>query len=121
MPAHDGLWANKAYSRAPVRPEASQGNPKQPVTRLQARATVRSLHHQQLLPECQVLQDQFSMSTESQRQRTTRDDQQMEHASILGGAGARVNSDGFWRGSGSKPPLSVNSQGRVILHLPDWR
>ena len=99
MPAHDGLWSNKYDRRTPVRPDASQGDPKQPVTRLQARATVRPLHRHQLLPERQVLQDQFSMSTESQRQRPTDDDQQLEHVSILAGAGARINSDEFWRGS----------------------
>jgi hypothetical protein len=47
------------------------------------------------LPERQVLQDQLSMSTESQRQCTTDDDQQLEHVSILAGAGARINSDEF--------------------------
>jgi hypothetical protein len=99
MPAHDGLWSNKNYSRAPVRPEASLGDPKQPVTRLQARAAVRPLHRHQLLPERQVLQDQFSMSTESQRQRTTDDDQQLEHVSILG-----------WRGR-------QNQLGRVLARV----
>ena len=37
-------------------------------------------------------------TTESQRQCTTDDDQQLEHVSILAGAGARINSDEFWRG-----------------------
>jgi len=50
-----------------------------PDTRLQARAIVRPLHRDQLLPERQVLQDQLSMPTESQRQRTTDKDQQLEH------------------------------------------
>jgi hypothetical protein len=99
MPAHDGLWTNQYDRRAPVPPDASQGNPKQPVTRLQARASVRPLHRDQLLPERQILEDQLSMPTESQRQRTTDKDQQLEHDSILAGAGARINSDGFWRGS----------------------
>ena len=76
-----------------------QGDPKQAVTRLQARATVRSLHHHQLLTERQILQDQFSMSAESQRQRPTDDDQQLEHVPIVAAAGARINSDEFWRGS----------------------
>ena len=40
------------------------------------------------------------MPTESQRQRTTDKDQQLEHDSILAGAGTRINSDEFWRGSG---------------------
>jgi hypothetical protein len=51
-------------------------------------------------PERQVLQDQFSMSAESQRQGTTDEDRQLEHVPILAGAGARINSDEFWRTSG---------------------
>ena len=42
------------------------------------------------------------MSAESQRQRPTDDDQQLEHVPIVAGAGARINSDEFWRGSGSR-------------------
>ena len=55
------------------------------------------------------------MSAESQRQRTTDDDQQLEHVSILGWRGAKINSDEFWRGSGH--------EGRVVgaLVLPDER
>jgi hypothetical protein len=34
MPAHDGLWSNKDDRRAPVRRDAPQGYPKQPITRL---------------------------------------------------------------------------------------
>ena len=49
------------------------------------------------------------MSAESQRQRTTDDDQQLEHVSILAGAGARINSDEFWRGhSVSQVPVPRN-------------
>ena len=39
------------------------------------------------------------MSAESQRQRPTDDDQQLEHVPIVAAAGARINSDEFWRGS----------------------
>ena len=99
MPTHDGLWSHKYDRRPPVRPDAPQGDPKQAVTRLQARATVRPLHRHQLLPERQILQDQVSMSAESQRQRPTDDDQQLEHVPIVAGADARINSDEFWRGS----------------------
>ena len=53
------------------------------------------LHRHQLLAQRQVLQDQFSMSTKSQRQRPTDDDQQLEHVPILAGAGARINSEEF--------------------------
>jgi hypothetical protein len=100
MPAHDGLWSNQYERRSPVPPDPSQGNPKQPVTGLQTRPTVRPPHRHQLLAQRQILQDHFAMSAECQRQRTTDDHQQLEHVSILAGEGARINSDEFWRGSG---------------------
>jgi hypothetical protein len=95
MPAHNGVGSNEYERRSPVRPKPSQGHPEQPVTGLQAGPTVRPLHRHQLLAQRQVLQDQFSMSPKSQRQRPTDDDQQLEHVLILGGAGARINSDEF--------------------------
>jgi len=95
MPAHDGFWSNQCERRAPVRPDSPQGHPEQPVTGLQAGPTVRPLHCHQLLPKRQVLQDEFSMSPKCQRQRPTADHQQLEHVSILAGAGARINSDEF--------------------------
>ena len=88
MPAHDGLWSNQYERRLPVCPDAPQGNPEQPVTGLQAGPTVRPLHRHQSLPEGQVLQDQFSMSPECQRERTTDDHQQLKCDSILAAAGA---------------------------------
>jgi hypothetical protein len=94
-----GLWSDKYDCRAPVRSDASQGDPKQPVACLQARATVRPLQRHQLLPERQVLQDELSMPTKSQRQRTSDEDQQLDHGAILTGASARSNSKEFWRGS----------------------
>ena len=101
MPAQDGLWSNEYECRPPVPPDASQGHPKQPVTRLRARSGVRPLHRDQLLPERQVLEDQLSMPTESQGQRPTGKDEQLKHGSILVAAGVRINSDRFWRGSGA--------------------
>jgi len=95
MPSHHGLWSNNYDRRPPLRPNASQGDPKQPVTGLQAGPTVRPLHRHQLLPERQVLQDQFSMSPKCQCQRATDEHQHLEHVSILAGAGVRINSDEF--------------------------
>ena len=53
------------------------------------------------------------MSTESQRQRPTDDDQQLEHVPIVAGAGPRINSDELWRGSHPKP--GVNRPNRAGL------
>ena len=69
------------------------------------------------------------MSAESQRQRPTDDDQQLEHVSILAGAGARINADEFWRGSGlasAMTPVRQTSDrwsARIRTHSPEdgWR
>ena len=96
MPAHDGLWSNQYERRAPVRPDASQGDPKQPVTGLQAGPAVRTLHRHQLLAQRQIFQDHFAVPAECQRQCPTAHHQQLEHVWILTGAAARINWDEFW-------------------------
>jgi hypothetical protein len=69
MPPHDGVRLHKHHRRTPVPPEASEGDPKQSVARLEVRALGRALQRRQLLPQRQVLQDQFPMAAERQRQR----------------------------------------------------
>jgi len=59
----------------------------------------RASQGRQLLAQGQVLQDQLSMSTARQRQRTDDDDEQLQHASIVAAVAARFNKDEFWRGS----------------------
>ena len=100
MPSHDRVWPHEYDGGAPVPPDSSQGDPEQPVARLQVGTRGRPFHRHQLLPQRQVLQHQFSMPAEPQRQRTTDDDQQPQHVSILAGVGATINPDEFWRGSG---------------------
>ena len=95
MPAHNGVGSNQYERRAPVRPDAAQGHPEQPVRGLQAGPTVRPLHRHQLLAQRQVLQDHLAMSAECQRQRTTDNHEQREHIGILADAGARINSEEF--------------------------
>ena len=71
MPPHDRVRLHKDHRRAPVRPEASDGDPKQSVARLEVRALGRAFQRRQLLPQHQVLQDHFPMAAERQRQRAT--------------------------------------------------
>ena len=99
MPSHDRVRLHEDHRRAPVPPDSSQGDPEQPVVRLQVGAVGRPFHRHQLLPQREVLQHQFSMAAEPQRQGTTNDDQQLQHVSILAGVGATINPDEFWRGS----------------------
>jgi hypothetical protein len=49
--------------------------------------------------QAQVLQDQFPMAPERQRQAAADYDKQLQHASIVAGVGAKFNADEFWRGS----------------------
>jgi len=113
MPAHDGLWSNQDERRSPVRPDPSQGHPQQPVTVRQAGPIVRPLHRHVLLAQGQLLQDHLAMSAECQRQRTTDNHEQREHIGILADAGARINLEGFWRGSARRPPPDVSISIRI--------
>ncbi|PYQ86060.1 MAG: hypothetical protein DMG02_26180 [Acidobacteria bacterium] len=54
----------------------------------------------QLLPQRQVFQDQFPMAAECQRDCADDHDEQLQHAVIVVGVGAKFNSDEFWRWSG---------------------
>ena len=100
MPAHDGVRLHEHQRNTPVPPASRQGDPKQSVARLEMGSRGRASQGRQLLPQGQVLQDQLSMSTARQCQRTDQYEQQLQHASIVAGAAARFNKDEFWRGSG---------------------
>jgi len=122
MPSHDGVRLHEYHRRAPVPPAPRQGNPKQSVARLEVRALGRAFQCRQLLPQRQVLQDQFSMAAKRQRQRTADHNEQLQHASIVAGIGARINADEFWRGSGAvHPALELlhgdNVAGHRFAHL----
>jgi hypothetical protein len=52
-----------------------------------------------LPPQSQVLQDQFPMSAEGQRQSANDHGEQLQHAPIVAGRVAKINGDEFWRGS----------------------
>jgi hypothetical protein len=69
MRSHDGLRLHEHHGRAPVPPGSGQDDPKQAVARLEMRTKGRAFHRRQLLPQRQVLQDQFPMSAERQGQR----------------------------------------------------
>ena len=89
MPPHDGVRLHKDQRRAPVPPEASQSDPKQSVSRLEVRAFGGAFQSRQLLPQRQVLEDQFPMAAERQRQRAADQDEQLQHVTIVAGVGAK--------------------------------
>jgi hypothetical protein len=109
MPSHDGVRLHEHQRRAPIPPDSGQGDPKQSVARLEVSAIGRPFHRRQLLPQRQVLQDQFTMSAERQRQRSADHDKQHYHAPIVAGVGAEINADEFWRTSVVPPGSNARS------------
>jgi hypothetical protein len=101
MPPHDSVRLHQDQRRAPVPPEASQSDPKQSVSRLEVQACGGAFQRRELLPQCQVLQDQFPMSAERQRHRAADQDDQLQHVSIVAGVTAKINAAEFWRRSGN--------------------
>ena len=99
MPPHDSVWLHEHDGRAPVPPDSGQGDPKQSIACLEVRALGRAFHCRQLLPQRQILQDQFPMAAERQRQCAADHDEQLQHAAIVAGVGTKINVDEFWRGS----------------------
>ena len=75
MPSDDGVRLHEHQRRAPVPPDSGQGDPKQSVARSEAWAVRGTCHRRQLLPKRQVLQDQFPMAAERQRQCAGGDDE----------------------------------------------
>ena len=99
MPADDGVRLHDNQRRAPVSPTSRESHPKESIACPQA-ASRRSVEGRQLLPQRQVFQDQFPMAAECQRDCADDHDEQLQHAVIVVGVGAKFNSDEFWRWSG---------------------
>jgi hypothetical protein len=49
MPFDDGFRLNNQQSRAPILPESRQGNPKQPILKMQGRPVSASVENGELL------------------------------------------------------------------------
>jgi hypothetical protein len=93
MPSHDRVRLNEHQRRAPVPPHAGQGDPKQPVARPERRAFGRPFQRPQLLPQRDVLQDQFVVSAARQREPTGNHDEQLQHGWIVASVSAKINVD----------------------------
>ena len=74
MPPDNGVRLHDDQRRAPVLPDSRQGNPKQSIATFEARVVRGTFHRRQLLPQRQVLQGQFAMAAERQRQCAGHDD-----------------------------------------------
>ena len=98
MPSDDGVRFHDNQRGTPVPPSSRESHPKESVARPEA-ASRRSVEGCQLLPQRQVLQDQFPMAAERQCKGANDHDDQLQHAVIVAGVGAKFNSDEFWRWS----------------------
>jgi hypothetical protein len=85
MPPHDRVRPHKDHRRAPVPPDATQGDPKQSVACLEVRTRGRTSQRHELLPQGQVFQNQFAMAAQRQCQRAADHDENLKHASIVAG------------------------------------
>jgi len=115
MPSLDGARLHEHHGGAPVPPASGQGDPKQSVARLEVRAFGRAFHRRQLLPQRQVLQYQFAMAAERQRQRTADHHEQLQHGSIVADVASRIKEEEFWRGAGG--PEKSHSEGENLKNL----
>lgn len=88
----DRVRLHEHQGRARVPPDSGQGNSEQSVACLEVRVLRRAPHRYQLLPQRQVLQDQFQMSAERQCQQPAADhDKQLQPAAILAGTDVKIN------------------------------
>jgi hypothetical protein len=97
MPADDGVRLHDNQRRAPVRPNAREGQPKESVAEPEA-ASRRSVVRRQLLPERNVLQDQFPLAAKHQGECTDDHDEQLQHVRSWLDSARKFNSDGFGKG-----------------------
>jgi hypothetical protein len=103
MPPDDGVWLHDQQRAAPVSPALREGHPKKAVVGPEASSLRRAAKGRQLLPQGEVLQDEFLMAAERQRQCADDDDEEFQHAPIVAGVGAKINGDEFWRTSPRDP------------------
>jgi len=88
-----------------------ESHSKESVARPEVSSLRRAADGRKLLPQSEVFQDYFPMAAECQRECAGDHDEQLQHASIVAGVGAKINGTTF-----GEP------QHRGLkLHPPDYR
>ena len=70
MPPQYGVWLDEHQRHAPAAPRVGQEDPEDAVTALEARTPDGALQGFQLLPQCDVFENQFLMPAAGQGQRS---------------------------------------------------
>jgi hypothetical protein len=99
MPAYNGVRLNEDQRRAPISPDPGQSDPEQAVAPSEMRTAGRAFQRAELLPQRQVLQDQFPMSAEVQRQCAANQDDRLQAIvwCVAGGNQPAPMRTEFWR------------------------
>jgi hypothetical protein len=71
MPPHDGVRLDEHQSRPPPRPDGGKEDPEQPIALAKAQPCARAFERAELLPERDILKNQFVMPAAGDSQRAT--------------------------------------------------
>ena len=121
--SRDAIARRCPAARAPRRCASSASfgprrSKKESVARLEVRALGPAFHRRQLLPQRQVLQYQFAMAAERQRQRAADHHEQLQHASIVADVASKIKEEEFWRGSKCRNVHRVRSCHHCAVQRP---
>ena len=83
MPSHHGVGLDEHERAAPVVPRLGQHDPKQAISPSKLRTGDGASQRVELLPEREILDDQFVMSATGQRHSADEEKDGLKHASIL--------------------------------------
>jgi hypothetical protein len=118
MPSHDGIGLNEDQCRPPAAPSPSQQHPKHPVTSAEVRPLDRSLQGSQLVPQGDILENDFLMPVAGPGDRAQEQQDQFEHRLIVSWVAAEINASagrtGLWRTTGWPEVQRVMLSERVL-------
>jgi hypothetical protein len=83
MPSHHGVGLDEHERAPPVVPRLGQHDPKQAISPPKLRTGDSAFQRVELLPEREILEDEFVMSATGQRHSADEEKDGLKHASIL--------------------------------------
>jgi hypothetical protein len=83
MPANDGCRVNEDKRISPAVPERSERGPEEAISWAKAGAAARARQDSELVPKCQVLEDEISADLEGRAERSRKSGEDLEHQPSL--------------------------------------